>query len=70
MRTKMKECGIDSMTPTGIIRARKVKFDQAIVNARTKFKYQLEIIKIAITEKCVVIGYFNLTTKVTTLPIL
>ena len=30
------------------------------VNARTKFKYQLEIIKNAMTDRCIVVGDFNL----------
>ena len=30
------------------------------VNAREKFKYQLEIIKKAMTERCIVIGDFNI----------
>ena len=30
------------------------------VNARTKFKYQLEIIKSAMLDGCIVIGDFNL----------
>ena len=30
------------------------------INARLKFKYQLELIKNAMTDKCVVIGDFNL----------
>ena len=30
------------------------------VNAREKFKYQLEIIKKAMSERCIVIGDFNI----------
>ena len=30
------------------------------VNARTKFKYQLEVIKNAMTDRCIVVGDFNL----------
>ena len=30
------------------------------VNARTKFKYQLEVKKNAMTERCIIIGDFNL----------
>ena len=32
MIAKMKDCGMDSLTATGVIRARKVLFDQATLN--------------------------------------